>query len=159
MSLRVNLVNRRKKYSKVLIYHNLIHVLCVCHLRLAAHSQKERVSTVRRVDRQILVVKVQRHLFHFEAKLLVQTNGRIGGRHVQRDVFAHARLRQMVEHEAGDARALPAGAHGHERDVGVVVADVGHEKRAADHETFVQGNDAEFGVGQAFGHCAEKREG
>lgn len=91
------------------------------------------MPTVRRTDRQILVVKVQYHLFHFEAELLVQTDGRICGGHMQRDVLAHARLRQMVQHERGNAGTLPARPHRHERDVRIVVTDVGHEERAADN--------------------------
>jgi hypothetical protein len=33
-------------------------------------------------------------LLHLEAELLVEKDGRIVGRHVQRDVFAHAGLKQ-----------------------------------------------------------------
>lgn len=113
------------------------------------------MPTVRRIGRQILFVKVQQHLLHFEAKLLVQTDRvRIGRGHMQRNVFAHARLRQMVQHEGGQTGALPTGPNGHERHVRIVVADVRHQKRAANQQAFVQRHDAELRIRQTFGHCA-----
>lgn len=71
---------------------------------------------------------------------------------MQRYVFAHTRLRQMVQHERGDTGTLPSRPDSHKRDVGIVVADVGYEKGATNDKALVQGDDAEFGIGQAFGH-------
>lgn len=110
------------------------------------------MPTVGRINRQILVVKVQNHFFHFEAELLVQTYGRVRSGNMQRYVLSHARLRQVVEHEGSDASALPSSPDGHERDVRIVVADVRYEESASDDQTFVEGNDAELGIGEAFGH-------
>lgn len=57
------------------------------------------MPAVRRIQWQILVVKVQYNLLHFEAEFLVQTDRRIRCGHMQRYVPAHARLRQMVQHK------------------------------------------------------------
>ncbi len=50
--------------------------------RLSAEPEEEGVTTVRRVDREVLVVEVEDELLGFEAELLVEQHRRVTRRHV-----------------------------------------------------------------------------
>lgn len=54
------------------------------------------MATLWAVDRIVFVIEVQDVLLGFEAKLLVQQHGRVTGRHVERHVFTHARLKRTT---------------------------------------------------------------
>jgi hypothetical protein len=58
----------------------------------------------------------------------------------------------VVQHELGDARPLPARSHGQERNVRLVVANVGHEESTTDNQLFVKCDHAEVGVAQHLRH-------
>lgn len=59
----------------------------------ASQSEEEGVAALGAVHRIIFIIEVQDVLLRFETKLLVKQHGRIAGRHVQRHVFAHTRLK------------------------------------------------------------------
>ena len=65
--------------------------------RSASESQEEGVAALGAVHGVIFVVEVQDVFLSFEAKLLVQQHGRVAGRHVQRYVFPHTRLKTSTE--------------------------------------------------------------
>lgn len=60
---------------------------------LASQSEEEGMAALGAVHWIIFIIEVQDIFLRFETKLLVQQHGRITGRHVQRHVFAHARLK------------------------------------------------------------------
>lgn len=58
-----------------------------------SQSEEEGVTALSAVHRIVFIIEVQDVLLRFEAKLLVEQHGGITGRHVQRHVFAHTRLK------------------------------------------------------------------
>ena len=59
-------------------------------------SQKVCMSTFGGLGGQIFVVEVQYKFLGFEAELLIEQHGGITGRHMQRYVLTHARLKRNI---------------------------------------------------------------
>lgn len=59
----------------------------------ASQSEEEGVAALCAVHGIIFIIEVQDIFLRLETKLLIQQHGRITGRHVQRHVFAHTRLK------------------------------------------------------------------
>ena len=58
------------------------------------------------VHRIVFIIEVQDVLLRFEAKLLVEQHGRITGRHVQRHVFAHTRLKNTSTFSSEEVKVV-----------------------------------------------------
>lgn len=70
----------------------------------ASQSEEEGVAALGAVHRIILIIEVQDVLLRFETKLLIQQHGGITGRHVQRHVLPHTRLKNT---DSTAAQRLP----------------------------------------------------
>lgn len=137
----------------------------------AAETQQEGVPTRAAVQGVIFIVEVQDVFFCFEAKLLVEQHGRVAGRHVQRHVFAHARLKrkqrstrfcwrhratlsyldEMVDHEGSNPSSPPLRMDQQEGDVGLVVLHIRYHEPKTNHDLLVEGDHAEVRVLQTLG--------
>ncbi len=68
------------------------------------------------------------------AAVNAQASGRSANAKTALRLRARAYLDEVVEHKGGDAGATPLRVREEERDVRLVVLDVGHEEREADHK-------------------------
>ncbi len=77
----------------------------------ASQSQEEGVAALCAVHRIIFIIEVQDIFLCFETKFLIKQHGRITGRHVQRHIFPHTRLKNSTTHSVRPVAHLNRASH------------------------------------------------